>query len=256
MKSSTISNATDLSSVALDASSSGVSSPSPTSKSSTPPQILKPSDISLNRTVETSPDAQLISSTDTNAKNKSNPEAIFKNDQAIDGDSSTQSNETSANSDNAFDTSVVGRKIPISESILSDCKKAIELRGDGTPCARFMPFLEHMTQEPRDRQWASSMEALLRDFILTDPAELTIRSLECRQTLCAAELVSNNGRLDNGARWVKNEALEKSLYPDTGYIGYEPDPSGNGAIYGTKVYVTVEIFERRNKEKEQNKLRP
>lgn len=144
-----------------------------------------------------------------------------------------------------IDTDVVGRKIPISDSILTDCKRTIEVRGDGTPCALFMPFLERMTQEPRDQKWALEMEASLRDYILTDPAELTIRALECRQSLCVAELVSNYGRLDIGGKWVKNKVLEKELYPDTGYMGYESDPSGNNAIYGVKKHVTVEMFTRR-----------
>lgn len=145
-----------------------------------------------------------------------------------------------------LDNSFIGQKVPISDSIQSNCNKEMELHGEGTPCSYLMPLLSKMAAEPREKVWASKMEDLLREYILADPVELKIRALECRQSLCVAEVVSNYGRLDIGERWGKNEPLWHGLFPDTAYVGREADPSGNDAIYGTKITVTVETFKRRN----------
>jgi hypothetical protein len=52
-----------------------------------------------------------------------------------------------------------------------------------------------MAQEPRDNAWAADTESLIQDEVVSrKPGTYSIRNIECRSSICAAEVAS----LSNG----------------------------------------------------------
>lgn len=113
-------------------------------------------------------------------------------------DASIEGGLASANPPNNFavDTSVIGRAIPHSESITTECNRInnVEKIGKYSQCRIVFSDVVKMMQEPREIEWAKSMEAELRDCVKRyAPEETTIRHLECRQSICILEVASPNG---------------------------------------------------------------
>lgn len=83
---------------------------------------------------------------------------------------------------------VIGRRFPMSASVEAGCRRL------GGLCDEDLQLLSKMAQEPRDAEWAKEMESNLRDhFVTAEPGEFSIRAIECRTTLCAAEVESLYG---------------------------------------------------------------
>jgi hypothetical protein len=128
-------------------------------------------------------------------------------------------------------TAVIGRPFPMSTSVETACRRLA-----GT-CDEGLQLLSKMVQEPRDAEWAKEMEFKLRDHLLTaQPGKYSIRAIECRSTLCAAEVESPYGPYLGGPY---SFVAANNLYNGPSFLGYE-----TGEL-GTKVTVTLQMFERR-----------
>jgi len=132
---------------------------------------------------------------------------------------------------------VIGRAFPVSTSVEAMCKK-ISSKGEDA-CADTHQVLAEFAQQPRDPTWASSMEGRLRDLVMSEPG-YTIRTLECRTSLCVAEVASINGMFNFITPVGSDPALHRDLMPGVGETGYEIDPSSMA-----RITVTLMPFERR-----------
>lgn len=64
----------------------------------------------------------------------------------------------------------------------------------GKYCEADLEVLRALGEEPRDRAWAKRMESKIRARVMSkEPGKYSIRALECRTSLCAAEVVSHFG---------------------------------------------------------------
>lgn len=112
------------------------------------------------------------------------------------------------------DLRVVGRPFPLSPSMEAECRV-----NDG--CAPALRLLRQLSQQPRDPVWASKMEARLRDLVMSQPG-YSIRAIECRVSLCAAEVASGIGMFN--------------FITPTGPYGSDPALSGLDAFYDETAY--------------------
>jgi hypothetical protein len=136
---------------------------------------------------------------------------------------------------------VIGRAFPISKAILDDCK----MKRDYI-CNDVQEKLSEMSLEPRDSRWASEMEALIEHDILFEelPGRFTIRDIECRTSLCAAQVestFSSNGIYGSymGGMQVHHDDLNAALHTNFNTFATETD------LTGRRVTVTVITFTRR-----------
>jgi hypothetical protein len=90
------------------------------------------------------------------------------------------------------------------------------------------------------------MEALIQHDVLSDegPGRFRIRHIECRTSLCAAEVESTfsmNGTYGSymGGMQIHHDTLNAALHTNFNTFAYETDPSG------ARVTVTVITFTRR-----------
>jgi hypothetical protein len=155
--------------------------------------------------------------------------------------SATNSKELLPEKISGVDTAVVGRAFPISASVEADCK-----RKQDYICNDVQQKLEQMRQQPRDLGWATEMEALIRHDVLYEeqPDRFRIRHIECRASLCAAEVdstLTTNGTYGSymGGMQVHHDALNAALHTNLNTFSYETDASG------ARVTVTVITFTRR-----------
>lgn len=134
------------------------------------------------------------------------------------------------------DDSVIGRPFPVSESVAAACRAG--------PCLAVVQLLSKFAHEPRDLQWASDIEARLGELVMAEHGEFTIRAIECRQSLCVAEVASIHGSFSFNTRIRPNgtdanhELSWKDLWVGIGDFGYEMDPSG------ARITVTLQVFSR------------
>ena len=103
-----------------------------------------------------------------------------------------------------------------------------------------------MSREPRDPRWASDMEALIEHDVLFEqqPPRFEIRTIECRSSLCAAEVDSNftaNGIYGPypGGIAPGHDALDAALRTNFLTFASEHDSTGD------RIVVTVITFTRR-----------
>lgn len=113
------------------------------------------------------------------------------------------------------DLRVVGRPFPLSPSMEAAC------RVDAAGCAPVLRLLKQFSQQPRDPIWAGKMEAGLRDLVMSEPG-YSIRAIECRASLCAAEVASGLGMFN--------------FITPTGPYGTDPSLSGLHAFYSETAY--------------------
>jgi hypothetical protein len=128
-------------------------------------------------------------------------------------------------------TSVIGRPFPVSASVEKGCRRGVDT------CDEVYELLLEMAQEPRDFAWATDMEAKLRDYVKNiEPDKFSIRTIECRTSLCVVEVASIHGPLFG----IQYKApLYKKLSNSIGMFGYEADPSS------ARVTVTLLAYTRR-----------
>jgi hypothetical protein len=126
---------------------------------------------------------------------------------------------------------VVGRPFPLSPSMEAEC------RVDEEGCALALRLLKQFSQQPRDPAWASKMEAGLRELVMSRPG-YSIRAIECRVSLCAAEVASSLGMFNFIASTgpYGSDLSLRSLSTVYGETAYEHNPT-----YAT---VTLMTFER------------
>ncbi len=117
---------------------------------------------------------------------------------------------------------------PASESVLATCPtRAVAA---GAPCGRVIHDLDEFANEERDPAWAEVIEARIREDIVAQcpqHAQCAVRALECRTSLCVAEVSSTDGwfnyfpLLDDG--FLRSKGIV------TGYwlAGDESLPSGD-----------------------------
>lgn len=92
--------------------------------------------------------------------------------------------------EDADPAAVIGRPFPVSASVTAECQRY--------GCPELDQPLAHFAQEPRDLTWAREMETKLREFILADSGQFTIRNIECRTSLCVIEVASVRGQFLDG----------------------------------------------------------
>jgi len=85
----------------------------------------------------------------------------------------------------------ISRSFPLSQSIRDQCEESGR-QATNTICDSLYRALAAMAEEPVDSQWAFAIEAQLRAKI-TGAGQYTVRSVECRTTTCAIEVVSADG---------------------------------------------------------------
>ena len=135
------------------------------------------------------------------------------------------------------DQTVVGRPFPVSASVEALCRK-LSSRGEDN-CALSHSELADFARQPRDPAWASEMEARLRDLVASESG-YTVRTIECRTSMCVAEVASLRGMFHFVTAIGENDALNESLTESSWETAYEPDPSS------ASIGVTVGIFRRRH----------
>jgi hypothetical protein len=127
-------------------------------------------------------------------------------------------------------TAVIGRPFPVSPSVESGCKL-------DDSCSDLHQMLSRFAEEPRDPAWASEMEGKLRDLVMLDSGEYTVRDVECRTSICLVEVASLYGVYYR--QIPADNPLSKRLLPMAGDWGYELDPNS------ARVTVTIAPFRRR-----------
>jgi len=160
---------------------------------------------------------------------------------AIGTEARDQGEPVSKNRETLDPAAVIGRAFPISAAVEADCK-----RKQDYICNDVQQKLSKMRQEPRDPVWAPEMEALIQHDVLLEeqPDRFRIRYIECRTSLCAAEVestLSMSGTYGSymGGMQVHHDALNAALHTNFNTFAYETDPSG------ARVTVTVITFSRR-----------
>ncbi len=150
--------------------------------------------------------------------------------------------ESLAPSSNGVDASdsnaVIGRPFPVSVSVQEQCKAS---QSEKSICDAVNLGLATMEQEPRDPAWAPMIEERLKESLAADPRGLSIRTIECRRSLCALE-VATADRSYIGPSYefiVDNKLFRGSWTVGDTMFGFEKDPSG------ATVYVIVSVLVRR-----------
>jgi hypothetical protein len=84
------------------------------------------------------------------------------------------------------DASVIGVVFPASASVEASCKrKKLDF------CEKQHNVLAEMAKEARDKAWAVKTETLIQDEVISQgPGIYSIRNIECRTSICAAEVES------------------------------------------------------------------
>jgi hypothetical protein len=111
----------------------------------------------------------------------------------------------------------VGVPFPVSSAVQKTCG---EFSSSETDCHELYKARADMAQEPRDPDWAETMEAALRDVVSRESGEYVIRTIECRTSLCGVEVASNYGQFPN----KDIEPAPMSLVDKM--TGYEYDAAG------------------------------
>jgi hypothetical protein len=136
---------------------------------------------------------------------------------------------------------VIGRPFPVSKANQARCER---LRDE--ICKILQQRLARLQQEPRDPIWASKMESLIQNDVLYEeqPGRFSIRHIECRNSICAAEVESKSSGDGYGAYpggiQAHHDSLRAVLHTDNCSFAYEIDSSG------ARVTVTLITFTRRD----------
>ena len=103
-------------------------------------------------------------------------------------------------------------------------------------CASEHAILSKFSRERRDSAWADLVEGELRDYLRSvGGGKFTIRSLQCRTTVCAAEVTSS----ERMPLILTNRRLREKLRSGYGAYGYETDSAG------ARITVSLALYERR-----------
>jgi hypothetical protein len=130
--------------------------------------------------------------------------------------------------------SVVGRPISMSPAIEASCQRADR----GVNCGALLRLLSQMAREPRDPVWASRVESELRALINGLPGEFAIWTIECRRSLCAAEVSTNYDAIRYSSPHVFDRLVKIGIAPWIDRFTTEKDEDGN------TISVTFQMFNR------------
>jgi hypothetical protein len=177
-----------------------------------------------SRPVDRTPDVQAIQASSTESQ-KANSISTRPAVSAQEAGSGGSSGDIAVSDPNAL----VGRAFTISPSVETQCTKRAQDNPEDKTCEIANEALSKMAQEARDPEWASATEAKLREELSNGAYNNPIiRSIECRQTMCAIEVASVGiigfpGLL--GEQMEKNGfSMEKGREPNM--MGFETDSSG------------------------------
>jgi hypothetical protein len=136
----------------------------------------------------------------------------------------------------------LGMSFRTSDSVRTECHNNL-LKGNDLGCAEMDRELVIMANERRDEVWAKRTERTFREWIESNGSDYTIRSLECRRTLCAVE-ISSTTTGETAKAWSYAFWRKANLLPAFGgrspkIFGFEKDAEG------AKVVVGVYLFQRR-----------
>lgn len=82
-------------------------------------------------------------------------------------------------------TTVVGRDFPMSPSVRTYCAVDVDC------LINLLPLLDEFAQQDRAEPWARLTEEMIRDVIVhREPTHFSIRTIECRTSLCVVEVDS------------------------------------------------------------------
>jgi len=127
--------------------------------------------------------------------------------------------------------SVIGRPFPMSASVSTSCKRLT-----GGLCEEFLRPLSAFAEEPRDAVWAPSAEEKLRRYVEAGPSDISLRSVECRQSLCVIEVAAIPGRPYFGLDGDEEKSF--GLDKVNAMHGYEVAPSTD------RITITLLIYQR------------
>jgi len=151
---------------------------------------------------------------------------------------STASNESLghvADAKEQLNRSMVGLPFERSPSVVNSCD---HVRND--LCKQLDRFLERMSAEPRDPDWAPRMEQfIVRSLAVEEEGALRIRALECRKTRCALEVASEAQQYGIQKTWDLGDVDLKET--GAAALGAERDPST-----GLVTYVNVHTWLRKS----------
>lgn len=114
---------------------------------------------------------------------------------------------------------------PASASVLASCPSWAV--ATGSPCAKVLHHLQEFADEKRDPSWAEAVEARIREDITKKCPDCAVRALECRTSLCVAEVESTDGGFPYGSFVFDDVLRSMNVMPGTWLVGHEDLPSGN-----------------------------
>jgi hypothetical protein len=175
-------------------------------------------------------------SSDSVVDSESRPSTAFRRSQNETTPPSAASFEQQSIPDEKSEDSVAARAyvrgtpFPLSPSVSHTCSQMAHL--GKASCADIYGLLDQMQNEPRDKEWAESMEQIIQHLVTNHPG-YSVRALACRTTVCALEVESTLGVF----RPDKRALSGKLSWIDQSY-GYEVNNNTE------KVKVTLVVFHR------------
>jgi hypothetical protein len=124
--------------------------------------------------------------------------------------------------------SMAGQPFALSASIRKSCESAPD------QCAQVYALLDQLAAEARDAGWASNMERSLTDYMASQGRDFSIRALECRTTVCAAEVTSPRGSEVHAFHY--GAPIDRVLQPAAGINAYERNESGDIMTLSLRLY--------------------
>lgn len=128
----------------------------------------------------------------------------------------------------AAPAALAGQPFAVSASIRKSCEAAPD------KCAQVYALLEQLAGEPRDALWAGNMERSLTDYMAAQGRDFSIRALECRTSVCAAEVTSPQGSEVHPFHY--GAPIERVLQPGAGINAYERNESGDITTLSLRLY--------------------
>lgn len=95
---------------------------------------------------------------------------------------------SSANLELSDPNEVIGRPFPLSASVRHHCESSLP-----NVCVYGFNGLALMEQEPRDPVWAPTMEAKIADSVAVEASNASLRTVECRKSICVYEVATTYG---------------------------------------------------------------
>jgi hypothetical protein len=135
-----------------------------------------------------------------------------------------------------MDVAVVARDRPFPISASVNATYELYCLRSSLLCTTLRDTLSRFAQEQRDVAWANGIESEIRSYVAAK-AGFTIRTLECRRSLCVAEVAAVGGLFV--AAFSPDRSLFRKLWPKFLAAGHETSESGE------PITVTLLTYQRR-----------